>query len=156
MIHFDGVYRVLRVIDGDGFIGAHFISNEAVEFRLYGIDAPEIKICKKLKQDEKELHLPGSLLIELGGISAAYFRSTVPVDTLVHIKQESQNKEDKYGRKLCYAYMQDGSCINELLIAEGYAKPYSNIYCNELPKYQLLNTFAKQNSKGLYSIVEKF
>ena len=121
MMNFDGVYKVLKVIDGDGFIGTHFISNEVVEFRLYGIDAPEIKFCKKLKQDEKELHLPGSFLVELGRISTAYFRNTVPVDSLVHIKQESQNKEDKYGRKLCYAYMQDGSCINELLIAEGYA-----------------------------------
>ncbi|HEX8277786.1 MAG TPA: thermonuclease family protein, partial [Segetibacter sp.] len=146
MIHFDGVYKVLSVIDGDGFRGTHFISNEVVEFRLYGIDAPEIKVCKKLKQDEKELHLPGSLLIQLGGISAAFFRSTITVDSLVHIKQERLNKEDIYGRKLCYAYKQDGSCINELLIAEGYAKQYSNIYCNELPKYQLLNTLAKQNS----------
>ncbi|WP_207493764.1 thermonuclease family protein [Aridibaculum aurantiacum] len=156
MIHFDGLYKVLRVVDGDGFIGAHFISNEVVEFRLLGIDAPEIKVCKKLKQDEKELHLPGSLLIELGSIAAAYFRSAVPVDTLVHIKQESRNMADKYGRKLCYAYRQDGSCINELLVAEGYAKPYCNVYCNQLPTYQLLNTFAKQQSKGLYSIVEKF
>jgi len=155
-MQFDGVYRVLSVIDGDGFKGAHIISNEVIEFRLYGIDAPEIKVCKKLKQDEKELHLPGSLLIELGGISMAYFRSTLPVDTLVHVKQESRNKEDKYGRKLCYAFMQDGTCINEVLVAEGYAKPYAGVYCNELPKYQLLNTFAKQTSKGLYSIVERF
>lgn len=155
-MQFDGLYRVLSVVDGDGFIGAHFISNEVVEFRLLGIDAPEIKVCKKLKQDEKELHLPGSLLMELGNISAAFLRSTIAVDSLVHIKQESRNTADKYGRKLCYAYRQDGSCINELLVAEGYAKPYSNVYCNELPKYQLLNTFALQTSKGLYSIVEKF
>jgi micrococcal nuclease len=156
MLCFDGVYRVLSVIDGDGFIGTHLISNEVVEFRLYGIDAPEIKVCKKLKQDEKELHIPGSLLIELGAIAASFLRSFLSNGTLVHIKQEHQNKEDKYRRKLCYVFMQDGNCINEVLVSEGYAKPYNNIYCNELPKYQRLNIFAKQNSKGLYSLVDNF
>jgi micrococcal nuclease len=89
MIDFIGIYRVLAVIDGDGFIGAHIISNDVVEFRLYGIDAPEIKVCKKLKQDEKELHIPGELLMHLAAISASFLRSVLPVDTLVTVKQES-------------------------------------------------------------------
>lgn len=156
MIEFVGIYRVLALIDGDGFIGAHIISSEVVEFRLYGIDAPEIKVCKKLKQDEKELHIPGELLMQLGAISASFLRSVLPVDTLVTVKQESQNKADKYGRKLCYCFVQDGSSINALLVAEGYAKPYSSIYCQQLPELQRLNILAKQNSKGLYNLVPAF
>lgn len=66
MIQIEGIYSVLRVVDGDGFIAANFISNEIHKFRLYGLDAPEIKFCNKLKQDEKELHIAGSLLVELG------------------------------------------------------------------------------------------
>lgn len=156
MLDFIGVYRVLAVIDGDGFIGAHTISNEVLEFRLYGIDAPEIKVCKKLRQDEKELHIPGELLIQLGTISATFLRSVLPVNTLLTLKQERQNKADKYGRMLCYAFVQDGSSINEILVSEGYAKPYTNIYCSELSKFQLLNILAKQNGKGLYNLVPAF
>lgn len=156
MMYFDGIYRVLKVIDGDGFIGSNIISNDVIEFRMYGIDAPEIKVCKKLRQDEKEQHLPGELLIELGLISASFLRSIMPIDSLVHVKQESRNREDKYGRMLCYAFAQDGTCINEVLIQEGYAKPYSSVYCDQLPNYQLFSTFAKQQNKGLYNIVPAF
>lgn len=156
MIQIDGIYSVLRVVDGDGFIARHFISNEIFEFRLYGLDAPEIKFCNKLKQDEKELHIAGSLLLELGHISASYLRALLPSGTQVSIKQEPQNLEDKYKRKLCYAFLKDGKCINEKIIEEGYAKAYPKCFCEELPKYQLLNTLAKQNSKGLFSLVSSF
>jgi len=74
MIQIEGIYSVLRVVDGDGFIASHFISNEIFEFRLCGLDAPEIKFCNKLRQDERELHIAGSLLVELGHISASYLR----------------------------------------------------------------------------------
>ncbi|MGV3529126.1 MAG: thermonuclease family protein [Flavisolibacter sp.] len=156
MLYFDGVYKVLHVVDGDGFVGANIFSNEVIEFRLLGIDAPEIKRCQKLKKDERELHIPGSLLIELGRLSESHLRSIAPAGTVLHIKQESGNMEDKYGRQLCYAYTPAGICINELLITDGYAKPYSEIFCQQLERYQLLNTFARQSSKGLYSMVEKF
>ena len=94
-------------------------------------------------------------MIELWAFAASFHRFFLRVGALVHIEQEHQNKEDKYHRKLCCAYLK-GSCINKLLVTEGYAKPYNNIDCNELPKYQRLNIFAKQNSKGLCSLVENF
>lgn len=46
MMCLDGVYMVLSVIDGDGLVAAHYISNELVQFKLYGIDAPEIEVVK--------------------------------------------------------------------------------------------------------------
>ncbi len=156
MIEFVGFYRVLHVVDGDGFTAVNTISNEIIEFRLYGIDAPEIKFCSKLKKDEKETHIAGSLLIHLGHLAASYLRSILQKDEVVSIKQESQNKTDKYGRWLCYAYLPDGICINESLVANGYAKAFSDFYCAELPRYQILNTLAKQKQRGLYSISRIF
>jgi len=45
------------------------------EVRLLGIDAPAVKKCRKLLQDEREAHLPGQLLMELGNISRQYLAS---------------------------------------------------------------------------------
>ena len=42
------------------------------------------------------------------------------------------------------------------MIKEGYAKPYSDVFCEMLPMYQEWNLQAKIESKGLYSIVNKF
>lgn len=156
MKYFDGIYRVLHVVDGDGFTAAHFISNEVVEFRLYGIDAPEIKKCKKLLRDEKETHLPGKLLMHLGNLSASFLRSILPATTYITIRQEGRKTTDMYGRALCYAFRQDGLDIGRELITQGYAKPFQEYHCEALPEYQILNTFAMQNKQGLYSLVNRF
>jgi len=61
-----------------------------------------------------------------------------------------------YGRTLAYVYLPDGRCLNEIMIAEGYAKPFSRYSCRELANYQSLNMVAKNERKGLYGIVESF
>ena len=43
-----------------------------------------------------------------------------------------------------------------MMIAEGYAKPYSRYYCPELTNYQILNMKAKNERKGLYGVVDGF
>ena len=57
-------HKIKTVVDGDGMIVYNIFNKKETEIRLLGIDAPEIKVNKKLKQDERELHLPGQLLIE--------------------------------------------------------------------------------------------
>lgn len=153
---FDGIYRVLAIIDGDGFIASHFISNELVEIRLIGIDAPESKKCPKLLRDEKELHIPGHLLMHLGRVAASFLASVIPVGTLVNLQQEEGKTVDKYGRFLAYAGNEIFPDVGSILVMEGFAKPYPEFYCNSLSEYQLLNTFARQNRKGLYGIVDRF
>ncbi len=58
-------YEIVKVVDGDGIIAKNIISNKEEEIRFYGIDAPELTPCKKLKQDERETHLSGRFLMEL-------------------------------------------------------------------------------------------
>jgi micrococcal nuclease len=60
------------------------------------------------------------------------------------------------GRTLAYVLLPDGTCINELMINEGYAKPYSKYYCKALSTYQIINFEAKQGKRGLYSAVDSF
>ncbi|MBA2327994.1 MAG: thermonuclease family protein [Flavisolibacter sp.] len=63
---------------------------------------------------------------------------------------------DFYKRQLAYIILPDGSCLNEILIAEGYAKLMSEYYCSNLPKYQQLNFAAMQSANGLYAFVSNF
>ena len=55
-----------------------------------------------------------------------------------------------------YLVLNDGRVLNEILIKEGFAKPYNDVFCEMLPLYQEWSLQAKNSLKGLYSIVDKF
>lgn len=149
-------YKVTKVVDGDGLIVSDIFSGNEIEIRLLGIDAPEIKKCKKLIQDERELHLPGELLIELGRVSLLHLRSVLPVGTPVSFFTENKNTTDIYGRTLAYVFLPSGESVNELLLQEGLVKPFNRLYCTQQINYQLLHSKAKLEKKGHFAIVEKF
>ena len=46
--------KIVKFVDGDGIILEDIVSKKELEVRLYGIDAPEINYCKKIKKDEIE------------------------------------------------------------------------------------------------------
>ena len=66
---------------------------------------------------------------------------------LVDIKPQGQ---DKYNRILCYVYLQDGTCVNELMISEGFAFHLSKYTHKYLKKYERLESKAKRLKKGLW------
>jgi micrococcal nuclease len=146
---------IIKIVDGDGFFVRDFFTNEMQEVRLLGIDAPEYKKCSKLKRDESEIHLPGQLLMKLGRLSLQHMINIAPVGTNITLAQEQPNQTDPYGRTLAYAYLPDGSCINEIMVRDGYAKAFNRFYCDELEKYQLLERDARINKKGLYLFVDR-
>ena len=149
-------YKVSKVVDGDGLYAYNIFNKKEIEIRLLGIDAPEIKRCRKLIQDERELHLPGQLLMELGYQSKDYLHQLLPIHTDITFKTEVKNEIDLFGRTLAYVFTSDGICVNEKLIKEGYAKPYNKYYSTHLNKYQQLNFAAKAESMGLYAKVNVF
>ena len=69
---------------------------------------------------------------------------------------EKQNSIDAYGRTLSYVFLADGTCLNELMISEGHAKPYSKYYCEALKDFQIINTFVRNNRRGHYKTVSVF
>ena len=148
--------KVKSFVDGDGLIAVDFYSKKEFEIRLYGIDAPEMNYCNKIKRDEKELHIPAALLIKLGYKSFDFFKSNLEIGEICNLVQEENNLTDKYGRTLGYLILRNGDVMNEIMIKEGYAKPYNDVFCEMLPMYQEWNLEAKINQKGLYSIVNKF
>ena len=58
--------RITKIVDGDGLFAVDIFGKNETEIRFLGIDAPEVRRSKKLKQDERETHLPGQLLVKLG------------------------------------------------------------------------------------------
>ena len=96
------------------------------------------------------------LLMLLGRTSLNFLIELIPPGTKLSVKTESKDCLDIYGRTLAFVYLPDGRCVNEIMVAEGYAKPYSRFYCRELTNYQILNMKAKKEKKGLYSIVDSF
>ncbi|SHH05803.1 micrococcal nuclease [Flavobacterium fluvii] len=150
------ILKVKKFVDGDGLIAEDYLTKREFEIRLYGIDAPEMNYCNKIKKDEKELHLPAALLIKLGYMSFEFLKSNISIGDKCTLVQEKNNLQDKYKRSLGYLILNDGRVLNEIMIKEGYAKPYNDVFCEMLPMYQEWNLEAKINLKGLYSIVNKF
>jgi micrococcal nuclease len=148
--------KIVKFVDGDGIILEDIVSKKEFEVRLYGIDTPEINYCNKIKKDEIELQVPAALLIKLGYLSFNFLKDQVNLGDVCTLVQEQNNLVDKYGRLLGYLILNDGRVLNEIMIKEGYAKPYNEVFCEMLPMYQEWNLQAKNSSKGLYSIVNKF
>jgi micrococcal nuclease len=74
----------------------------------------------------------------LGRVSLNFLIELIPPGTKLTVKTENQDCLDVYVPTLAYVYLPDGRCINEIMIAEDHAKPYSCFYCNELTDYQIL------------------
>ena len=148
--------KVKRFVDGDGLIAEEFYSKKEFEVRLYGIDAPEMNYCSKIKKDEKELHIPAALLIKLGFISFEFLKTNLKIDDKCTLIQEENNLFAKYGRTLGYLVLSNGNVLNDIMIQNGFAKPYNAVYCEMLPKYQEWNLQAKSEKKGLYSVANIF
>ena len=117
-------YKISGIIDGDSILIEDIFNHEETEIRLYGIDAPEAKRCSKLLQDERETHIAGDFLIELGLQATDFLRSIAPVGTECTIIQESTNSMDVYGRELAYLILPTGEEVNKIMIENGFAKPY--------------------------------
>ena len=147
----ENTFRIVQVVDGDGLIIENIFDKKLIEIRFLGIDAPELKLCNKLFQDERETHLAAYFLIDLGRKSLNYLMEIAQPNTNVSIAVEENNILDLYGRTLAYVFLEDGTCLNEKMVAEGYAKPYNRFYCKELTNYQMLYLNARSKVKGLFS-----
>ena len=148
--------KITKVLDGDSFIVQSIISKVEKEIRLYGLDAPENKRNRKLIEDEKKTRVAGEFLIQLGRKSTDFVLTIAPPGTSITLITEEKYFFDFYKRQLAYIILPDGSCLNEILVTEGYAKALGEYYCSNLAKYQQLNFLAKQKSRGLYAFTSQY
>ncbi len=149
-------WQIEEVLDGDSIIICHRFTQMKKEIRLYGLDAPEVKLNRKMKEDEEKSHLPAQLLLQFGLQSLYFVLSVAPPKTVVTIITEQENYYDYWNRQLGYVILPSGLCLNELLLQNGYAKATQQYYCGKLAEYQAMNREAQLNNIGIYSQVKVF
>lgn len=110
-------YKALckSVIDGDTLdleidLGMNIFIRERV--RLAEINTSEI-FGVKVGSDEYNAGLKSKARVEELALSKTVFILTI------------KDKKEKYGRYLAKVYLEDGTCLNDLLLAEGLAKSFS-------------------------------
>jgi micrococcal nuclease len=92
----------------------------------------------------------------LGFKSFDFLRNKIKPGRKVTLMQEIPNLSDKYGRTLAYVILSNGKSINEMLLENGFAKPYDKVYCEKLSIYQAICLRAKSRKKGLFKEVNTF
>ncbi len=131
-----GTYLVVTVIDGDTLM---IETKDGVEkVRLIGIDTPEVD--------------PNRGGPECYGTEASMRTKELTEQQLVTVEyDESQGVRDNYGRLLGYVRLSDGKLLNEMLVAEGYAREYTYnkpyAYQTEL---QTAQATARKEKRGLW------
>lgn len=98
-VHDDSV-TVARIVDGDTIVVSE--DGEEVKVRLLNIDSPEEGEC---------LHDEAS----------ARITELIPPGSAVTL-QRDQEHHDRYGRDLAGVFTTDGTFVNEVMVAEGYAR----------------------------------
>lgn len=130
------LYKVNKVVDGDTIVVEN--AGENIKIRLLGINAPE------------SVHRDESKNTKEGKQASKYLRNLLEGKS-VYLEYDEEPK-DKYGRDLCYVYLEDKmTMVNKLLVSEGMAKVVKikpNVkYYEEL---KALEKEAKQNKKGFW------
>lgn len=145
-----------RVLDGDSLMLRQEFGQYEKEIRLYGLDAPEVSINRKMKEDEARTGIPSYLLQQYGLMSLDFVLQICPPNTRVSLITENKYKLDYWKRQLAYVILPNGDCLNEKLISEGWAKTTQEYYCEKLSYFQGLNFTAKKNKLGIYQFIDVF
>lgn len=129
---------VTRVIDGDTFRAV--VDGKEITFRLLGVDAPESVHPTKP---------PGFFGVE----AASGLRSLLDKQPIALAHSTDGVSVDKYGRSLCYAFLDDasGACINAVVVERGWARSYREYPCTFAPYFDLLEERAKLEELGVWS-----
>lgn len=147
---------VSEILDGDSLKVVSAFNKSEKEIRLYGLDCPENKYNRKLREVEKKSHIAGELLLKLGRLSTEFVLKVAPPGTPVTLITEDANPYDYYNRQLAYVILPKGECLNDILLREGYAKAEDEYFCSRLAEFQALNFKAMYSKSGLYSYVKRW
>ena len=104
---------VVWVSDGDTYIVE--MNSKETTIRLIGVDTPE-----SVASDEY-LEKSGKQNTAEGKVASTVMKEKLPKGTTIYILPGEQDT-DMYGRTLAYAWFEDGTMIEDFLLANGYAE----------------------------------
>lgn len=131
------LYSVVSVTDGDTL--SVEIDGKKESLRLIGINTPET--------------VDPRTPVECFGKEASNKAQELLNGKKVFLEADStQSERDKYSRLLRYAFLEDGTNFNKLMIEEGYAYEYTyNTPYKYQAEFKQAETLAKENKKGLWA-----
>lgn len=97
-------WTVTKVVDGDTFYAVR--DGAKAKFRLIGIDTPEFSIFGRPEEPYAQ--------------EATDFMSNMILYHAVLLEEDVQ-VQDKYGRRLVYVFLEDGTFVNAELVKQGWA-----------------------------------
>lgn len=128
----DELVVVARVVAGDTL---QLVSGEQV--RLIGVDAPGMA------------NPQGG--IERFGRESSEFTARLVEGNRVRLEFDQQ-REDRHGRTLAYAYLEDGTLVNAEVIRQGYGFAYTRFPFRQLEEFQRLESEAREAERGLWAV----
>lgn len=145
----DGEYATVeKITDGDTF--SVIFNGRKEKIRLIGIDTPESRRNDRSKKQSKEEKLDQEEIVAMGKEAKVFISRQIKKGDRVKLEFDVQER-DKYGRFLCYVYLQDGRMLNEIMIGEGYAYPLTiapNVKYES--KFRQAFVKARENNLGLW------
>lgn len=107
------------VVDGDT-IRIKRDGNGSELVRLIGIDTPEVHQSDKFEKQLERSQTDIEHFKALGERAAAFTRSLVPPGTKIRLENDVEMR-DRYGRRLSYVFLMDGTFLNREILSRGYA-----------------------------------
>ena len=130
-----GQYKIIRFSDGDTI--SVDMSGKTETIRMIGVDTPETRDPRKP--------------VQCYGPAASAFTKNFIGDKPVRLSADSlSSNRDRYDRLLRYVYLPDGTLLNEKLIRDGYGFYYPYFPFTKSKEFEVAQTQAKAENKGLW------
>ena len=139
--------RVQRVVDGDT-LKVRLADGRKQRVRLVGIDTPETK-----RPDTP---------VQCGGPQASALMRRLVLDprgrgvAVILVRDQTQDAEDRYGRRLAYVDLTSGRDVGLALIEAGWARAvaYDGRYAREDP-YEAAERRARSQRRGIWALCRR-
>lgn len=126
--------KVRYVIDGDTFI----LQNN-LRVRMIGVNAPEISHKRYKKKGQA-----------YGDEAKAHLKSMIEKKE-VTLKSGGNDEYDRFGRRLAYVYLPDGTFVNQRMVQDGYAEAYRKFPFEYKKEFIESEKQAQAVKKGMWS-----
>jgi micrococcal nuclease len=111
--------------------------------RLIGVDTPET-------------HKPNTAVQCQGPEAADFTRRTVEGQPVRLEADPTNDNRDRYDRLLRYAYLQDGTLLNKLLVQRGFGFAYTIFPFQKKQEFIDAQTAAQASKAGLWALCQPY
>jgi micrococcal nuclease len=127
------------VVDGDTI--RVDLAGHPTTVRLIGVDTPEVA-------DRRDPAAPPQPF----ACEAAAFTRRALTGRTVRLEYEPDDGFDRYGRRLAYVFLDDGTFFNRELIRGGYARAYTRFRFRYRKQFRADESAARRDHRGVWAL----